>query len=666
MRELTVALSAGFCFGVRRAVDLAVETLDQTGGCYLLGELIHNSTVIEQIRQKGGVIVNDVEEIPAGASVVIRAHGLGKAEFDRLERRGIRFVDATCPFVAKIQQIVAQYSALGERVLILGEREHPEIVGIGGWCVGEALCAKNTAELQAVLEQNPSLQKDRLCVVAQTTSSRKNFEECCIILKNRCTNVRIFDTICNATNERQEEARMIASRCDAMIVVGSSGSANTMRLADLCRAQGAEVFLVERASDLPGDLWARFSHVGVTAGASTPAFIIKEVVNTMEEKILNETQDLNFEEELEKTLKPINNGDVVSGIVISINPTEVHVDLGTKHDGIIPISEVTNDPNASIADTIHVGDTVEVFVVRVNDVEGTVTLSKRKVDSIRGMLEVEKAVEDGAVLEGVVAEAVKGGVICMVKGVRVFVPASLAAERYTSDLSTLVGSHVRLRIIEVNKQRRRFTGSIKAVLDEERKEKSSKVWGEIVPGKEYQGVVKSITSYGVFVDIGGVDGMVHISELTWNRVRNPAELVKVGDIIPVTVLSANPETKKISLTCKKPNENPWVKFESTYKVNDIVDVRIVKLMPFGAFAEIIPGIDGLIHISQISDQRIAKPADVLSVDQIVQARITQVDHENHKVNLTIRALHETTPEVTSDQEAPVQEEAPAAQEQAAE
>jgi ribosomal protein S1 len=450
-----------------------------------------------------------------------------------------------------------------------------------------------------------------------------------------------------------------------MVVIGSQGSSNTKQLAGVCNEVCKHVFWIEQAADLPQDICQRFCSVGVTAGASTPAFIIKEVVNTMmDEKNLNQEQqeptqaqtgELTFAEEFEKSFKTLNSGDVVTGIVAGIAPNEIHVDLGTKHDGYIPISEFSHNPEVNPEDMVKVGDEIEVFVVRVNDVEGTIMLSKKKVDSIRGWIEIEKAYEEGAVLDGTIIEAIKGGVITLVNGLRVFVPASLAAERYTSDLNTLVGQSVRLKIIEINKQRRRVTGSIKVVLDEERKEKSQKIWSEIEEGKTYQGVVKSLTSYGAFVDIGGVDGMVHISELSWGRIRHPGEALSVGDVIEVRVLSANPETKKISLGYKKAEENPWTKFQENYKVNDLVEVRIVKLMPFGAFAEVIPGIDGLIHISQIADQRIAKPGDVLSVDQKVMVRITAVDLENQKVNLTIRGLHETTPEQPEqEQVAPVE------------
>ncbi len=654
MSAVHVAESAGFCFGVKRAVEISEQSLTNDPKPYMLRKVIHNRAVMDNFIEKGLVVVSDLSEVPDGQSVIISAHGLAKAGYEEMERRNIHCIDTTCPFVRKIHKIVKRQHEADYSILVVGDACHPEVLGIVGWCDNRAHVISDVTALEALFEERPDLRAGPLCLVGQTTLNPTVFEACANFINLECTNRQIFDTICSTTKIRQKEAAALALQCEAMVVIGSQDSSNTQKLYKLCKERSDAVFFVERAAELPPRLCARFASIGVTAGASTPAFIIKEVVNTMteertiimdqEEKTPEQSMEMNFAEQLEQSFKTLNSGDIVTGIVAGIAPNEIHVDLGTKHDGYIPMGEYSYDPEAKPEEQLKVGGEIEVFVVRVNDVEGTIMLSKKKVDSIRGWLELEKSFEEGAIVDGTIIEAIKGGVITLVNGLRVFVPASLAAERYTSDLSTLVGNKVRLRLIELNRQRRRVTGSIKVVLDEERKEKSVKVWSEIETGKSYQGIVKSLTSYGVFVDIGGVDGMVHISELSWGRVRHPGEVVNVGDAIEVYVLSANAETKKISLGCKKSEDNPWAKFEGMHNVNDILDVKVVKLMPFGAFAEILPGVDGLIHISQIADQRIAKPGDVLSVGDEVKVRITNIDKDNQKVNLTIRGLSDVSPE----------------------
>jgi 4-hydroxy-3-methylbut-2-enyl diphosphate reductase len=424
-----------------------------------------------------------------------------------------------------------------------------------------------------------------------------------------------------------------------MIVVGDSLSSNTKRLAEICRQFCSNVQLIDNVGELDRSLVSQASTVGITAGASTPAWIIKEVNNTMSEEIKVETaQEENFAELLEQSIKTLNNGDKVTGIVTAIGATEVQVDLGTKHAGYIPLTEVTADPTVKVEDILKVGDEVEVSVVRVNDVEGTVMLSKKRLEAGKIWDDIETAKDEKTVVEGIITEQNKGGLVANVKGIRVFIPASQTGVPKDGDMGALVKTTARLRITEVNRARRRVVGSIRAVSSEERKAAAEQIWNEIEVGKKYQGVVKSLTSYGAFVDIGGVDGMVHVSELSWSRIKNPAEVVKVGDQIEVFVLSFDPEKKKISLGYKTNETNPWTIFTNTYAIGDVVAVKIVKLMTFGAFAEIIPGVDGLIHISQIADRRIGKPEDVLAEGQQVEAKIIDVDTERKRISLSIRAL----------------------------
>ena len=407
----------------------------------------------------------------------------------------------------------------------------------------------------------------------------------------------------------------------------------------ICREHCGRVVLVDRSSELDPDFFRGVSDVGITAGASTPAWIIKEVNNTMSEITTAESgQEQSFEELLEQSIKTLNTGDKVTGTVTHIGATEVQVDLGTKHAGYIPCDEVSNDPSIKPEDVLKVGDEIEVFVVRVNDQEGTCQLSKKKLDGLKVWDIVNEACENKTVVEGNITEVNKGGLVANMKGIRVFIPASQTGVPKGGDMSGLVGQTVKMKITEVNRSRRRVIGSIRAVTAEARKAAAEKIWSEIEVGKKYHGVVKSLTSYGAFVDIGGVDGMVHVTELSWNRIKNPAEVVKVGDEIDVFVIAFDPEKRKISLGYKTPEMNPWNQFLEKFSIGDVVPAKIVKLMTFGAFAEIIPGVDGLIHISQIADRRIGKPEDVLSEGQDVTVKIIDVDAENKRISLSIRAL----------------------------
>ena len=425
-----------------------------------------------------------------------------------------------------------------------------------------------------------------------------------------------------------------------MIVIGDRKSSNTTRLAELCRAHCPLVYHISRAEELDRRMVSGVASVGITAGASTPGWIIKEVNHKMSEENNNNAMEIeeSFADMLEKSIKTLNTGDKVTGVVTGITPSEVNVDLGTKHAGYIPISELTDDPSVKPEDIVKVGDTIETYVMRVNDVEGVATLSKKRLDSVKNWDTIEAAVEDKTIMEGIVTEQNKGGIVVNVKGIRVFVPASQTGMPRGADLSEMIKEHVKLRITEVNRSRRRVVGSIRAVRAEERAAKAAEVWANIEVGKKYDGVVKSLTSYGAFVDIGGVDGMVHVSELSWSRIKNPAEVVSVGDEVSVYVIAFDPEKKKISLGMKDHNEDPWEKFTSTYEVGSVASVRVVKLMTFGAFAEIVPGVDGLIHISQIADHRIDKPSDELEEGQIVDVKITDIDYDRKKVSLSIRAL----------------------------
>ena len=640
---VTVAKTAGFCFGVQRAVDMAEKACQEYGCIWALGDIIHNAHEVGRLEKLGVHKAEDVADIPDGVPVLIRAHGVPERIVQQLEQKGCRIVDATCPFVGKIHRIVREESEQGRRIIVIGSRNHPEVVGIQGWC-GTSEVYETPEELRAALEKigknGENLQKIPVSMVAQTTINREIFDICGKIIKKQCTNAKIFGTICNATDERQAEARLLAGKSDIMIVIGDRKSSNTKRLYEISTSLCDHVLYIEDATGLTGNEIQGMEQpfIGITAGASTPAWIIKEVRNIMSEETRIETGSEDFAAMLEESFKTLNTGDKVTGTVLKITPNEVHVDLGVKHAAYIPTHERSDDPSFNAEESIHVGDDIEAVVVRLNDAEGTIVLSKKRVDQMKGWESIEDAKENKTIIEGKVNEENKGGVVANAFGIRVFIPASQTGIPKGQPLSQLVGQTARFRITEINRQRKRVVGSIRAVQQEERRAAAEKVWSEIEVGNEYTGTVKSLTSYGAFVDIGGVDGMIHISELSWGRIKHPSEVVNVGDTVNVYVIGLDRENKKISLGYKRPEDNPWNVFTANYEVGDTATVRILKFMPFGAFAQIIPGVDGLIHISQIANRRIEKPEDVLSKDEEVEAKIIDIDPEKQKVSLSIRAL----------------------------
>ena len=636
--QIYLAKTAGFCFGVDRAVSLVEQAIRDGKRAVTLGPIIHNRHVVERFARLGVREIASPDEAQPGETVILRAHGVEKAMQEELAARGLEVIDATCPFVEKIHRIVQKAEREGRRCLIIGTPEHPEVQAIASFCTGPVVL-QSAEELQKWLDFDGTRRDLPLTMVCQTTGTQKNWDSCREIAKKICTNLEIFDTICRATEMRQEEAIRLSRKCDAMVVVGDASSANTGRLAMICKQHCRTVTLVDHAGDLDLGLFSGAATIGITAGASTPSWIIKEVNNTMSEELKVETaQEENFAELLEQSLKTLNNGDKVTGTVMAVGSTEIEVDLGTKHTAYIPLEDFSGDPNVKPEEAVKVGDQIEAIVVHVNDGEGVVRLSKKRLEAGKAWEEIEAAAENKDIVEGVVTEENKGGIVVNVKGIRVFVPASQSGVAKGGDLGELVKKTVQLRITEVNRARRRVVGSIRSVASEQRKAAQEKIWSEIEVGKQYHGTVKSLTSYGAFVDIGGVDGMVHVSELSWNRIKNPSEVVKVGDEIDVYVIALDPEKKKISLGYKTDDTNPWTIFTREYHVGDVVDVKIVKLMTFGAFAEIIPGVDGLIHISQIADRRIGKPEDVLSEGQEVQAKIIDIDEEHKRISLSIRAL----------------------------
>lgn len=668
--RVILAKTAGFCFGVDRAVNMAYELANSGARAATLGQLIHNSLVTDDLAAKGVRIISSPAEAQRGETVIIRAHGVAAEVYEELKGTGAEICDATCPFVKKIHLIVAENSGEDTEVFIAGDPNHPEVIGIKGHCKGEVNIFNSEAELDEIIKNDGKNYDKRIIAVSQTTFSQKVWKICKEKIKKYYTNAKIFDTICFATRERQDEAALISKQSDMMIIIGDRHSSNTAKLKAVC-SENCDTYLVERAAELNTINFSHCATVGVTAGASTPSAIIKEVLFAMSE-IVNETtniqveevpsevataEDMDFSAALEESLNNMSTDQRVKGVVMGITPTEIQVDIGRKHAGFVPMDEYSADPNADAAKELKVGDTLDLIIMKTNDAEGTVMLSKRRFDAQKAWTDIIAAEEDGRVLEGTVAEVIKGGILVVSGGVRIFIPASLATERKDEPLEDLLKKTVKFRIIEVNKQRRRAVGSIRAVLKDMRKEAAEAFWAQAEVGQKYHGVVKSMTNYGAFVDIGGVDGMVHISEMSWKRIKNPAEVFSIGQEVDVYIKALDAENKKISLGYRRDEDNPWEILRKNYPVGSVIEAEIVGLTTFGAFARIIPGIDGLIHISQIADRHISKPQDVLTVGDKVTCKITAIDFDKKRVSLSIRALIEPAAEEAAEEEAAPAEEA---------
>jgi len=659
--EINVSKYAGFCFGVKRAVDMAGKLLDgaDRGKIYSLGDIIHNKHVMDSLRQKGLTVISpeELDTVCASANeqnpctVLIRAHGIELEIENKLQNLSdanayFNFCDLTCPLVKKIHGIVKDNTSSDTELIVYGDEKHPEVRGIVGRADGKVSVVSSPCELELYNFTNKMT-----IMVAQTTKKLYEWEKCKKILNKLCTNSIFFDTICDVTENRQNDVLRIAENAELTLVIGDKSSSNSLSLLALARSVCDNSYLIESAEDLRNISLMGINKVAITAGASTPSHIIEEVIKTMSEFVnTNEQANESFASMLESSLKTLNTGDIVTGIITSISNTEIHVDLACKGTGILSVDEIRTDANTDVRSLYNVGDEIEAFVVRVSDVEGVAGLSRRRIDRIADWKKIKAAAEEGATVEGKITEVVKGGVIATVGNTKVFIPASQTGVPASGDLNEIVGTTQSFIIIEVNDQKNRAVGSIRAILRRERKAMLEQFWANMEVGKKFSGTVKSMTSYGVFVDLGGVDGMVHVSELSWSRIKDPSEVVKVGDSIDVFVKSFDVEKKRISLGCKTEDQNPWKIFTAQYAVGDVANVKVVGITPFGAFAEIVPEVDGLIHISQIADKRIANPSEVLEIGQNVDAKITAIDDEKQKVSLSIRALlvPETVEEVEEE------------------
>ena len=678
MRTRTVEISphAGFCFGVKRAVEAlekAVQNIPTGGEVATLGPLIHNEGYIRSLRARGIFDLTEEEandrakkaSVEHPFALIIRAHGIPFSTEKTLKEIAqsnphFTLVDCTCPFVQKLQNVALSTNVESEFFLLLGDVNHPEVKGVISRFEGEKYVAASAEELEDVLLSRKAQKNDGKIPIlaAQTTQNLCKWNKTKKIVEKLYTNAKFFGTICSVTEERQSRAEELAARCDGIVVVGGRESANTTKLYQICREKCGNTVWIAEASELDTARFSTSLHIGIVAGASTPSEEIQEVYITMSE-IMKE----NFEEMLESQCLTLNTGDVVTGTVTHVSDAELQLDLSAGVTGYIKAEQITDDPAFKLTENFKNGDQVEGFVIRVSDIEGVAELSKKRADADKNWQNVVDACENKTVLEGKVTEAVRGGVVILHNANRIFVPASQTGVPKDGDLASIVGTTVSFKVIEI-KAPKKAIGSIRVVQREERRAQEADFWANIEVGKAYHGTVKSLTSFGAFVDLGGVDGMVHLTELSWKRLKSPAEVVSVGDELDVFVKSFDPEKKRISLGYKTEESNPWNIFKSRYAVGDIASVKIVNMMPFGAFAEIIDDVDGLIHISQIAMQRIAKPADLLEIGQVVDARIIEIDDEKKKVSLSIRALLEEAAEAAEAMpeeyaEEAVAEEAPA-------
>lgn len=651
-----MASKAGFCSGVKRALNLAMGTLkDNKGPVFTLGPLVHNPQLVAFLAEKGIYEVNSVQNIEEG-TLVIRSHGVRPDVLDQAKERGINIVDATCPNVRRAQELAGELVEQGYQVVVVGDRGHPEVQGIVGWTGGKALVVENPEEA-AFLDS-----KAELGIIAQTTQTQENFSTIIEIIKKKGINCKIYNTICNATNQRQAAARELAGEVDVMIVVGGANSANTGKLAAICHKSGTATHLIETADELDPVWLQGVAKAGLTAGASTPDWIIEEVRRRMgefedlngqeeeqeqkeqeqeeqqEEKEEQEEQ-VEQEEEMKDTVevKAVRPGEIVKGMVVHVSPDEVMVDIGAKSEGIIPIRELSSRNVNSPQDIVKVGDEIEVYVLKAEDNEGRPILSKERADNEKSWVRLEEAMETEASVEGVVRDVVKGGLIVDV-GVRAFLPASLVERGYVEDLTKYLEKEIACRVIEMNRGRKKVILSRKAILEEEYARLRKEVLENLQEDEIVKGIVRRLTNFGAFVDIGGVDGLLHISEMSWHRISHPSEVVKVNDEIEVMVLRIDREQEKISLGLKQVLPNPWDTVEEKYPVDSIITAKVVRLAPFGAFVQLEPGVEGLVHISHLADRHIAKPDEVVTEGEEVDVKVLNINTAEKRIRLSIREV----------------------------
>ncbi|MDR2940577.1 MAG: bifunctional 4-hydroxy-3-methylbut-2-enyl diphosphate reductase/30S ribosomal protein S1 [Clostridiales bacterium] len=641
--KVVVAKTAGFCFGVKKAIDETLQ-LAEGGKVFTFGPLIHNKVVAGQLSQKGIKIIEGFNNIK-DETVVLRSHGVAPWVYKVLHGKNIRYKDCTCPFVKKIHNIVAGQFENGRKIIILGDKEHPEVIGINGYANNGAIIIGDISEINFINFDN----NINYCLVSQTTFNMEKFELIVNLLKEAIIHLEIFNTICNATINSQVECDEISKNVDCMIILGDKNSSNTKKLLEISKKNCVNSFLIESIGDLELNNFSYNDKIGITAGASTPPGIIKEAINTMSEL---DNQELSFEDLLNQSMVTLHTSDIVKGTVIRISGGEVFVNLGYKSDGIISREELSDDPNYNAAEHYNVGDEIEVYVLRVNDGEGNVLLSRKKIESQKNLEKIAAAFENKEILKGKIVDAVKGGLMAIIGGVKVFVPSSQASNRYVEDLKTFLGKELNFNILEYEPAKRRIVAGRKELAQKEEDENKKRVFDALEVGKKYQGTVRRIVEFGAFVDLGGIDGLIHISELSWGRVKKVKDVLKEGDVVDVTIIDFDKEKSKISLSLKDIKEDPWNSIEEKYPIGGVIEGKVARMVPFGVFVELEEGVDGLVHISQISSKHVVKPEDELAIGQVIKVKVTDLDKETKRISLSKKDAE--APSLETSEEVPVE------------
>jgi len=623
--EIIIADNAGFCFGVKRAVDMTTNELKNSeGNVYSLGPLIHNQQAVKEFEKRGLKTIDDIDGNKDG-KVVIRSHGVSKAVISRMEELKLDILDSTCPYVKSVHKRVEEFQNQGYNIVIIGDPNHPEVIGINGWCDDKAFIVSSVEEAINL----PNM--DKVCIVSQTTNTQDKFQALSKIIESKGNEVQIFNTICNATNLRQESCKDLSQKVDAMIVIGGYHSSNTNKLVEVSKKYCNHVYHIETVDELPLQELLKFNKIGITAGASTPDWIIKEVVETMDNINNNEMM-----EAIENSFTRIHRGDILKGEVIFVTNDEVMVNINYKSDGIINKDELSNDPSIKPKDLFKPGDEIDVYVVRLDDGEGNVVLSSKRVDDFKNWDILEKLFNDKERVECKVINIVKGGLSVLVHGINGFMPVSQVSINYVSDLNPYKGKTLVSKVIDFDKEKKRVILSRKEVEREELNNKRKELWATLEVNQVVEGVVQRLTDFGAFVDLGGLDGLIHISDLSWNKVKNPSEVVKVGQKVLVRVLSLDKEKNRISLGLKQTVEEPWIAFSKNVSIGDVVDGIVVNLLDFGAFVRLNEGVDGLLHVSQISNEHIAKPSDALKIGDKLSVKVIDINGEDKKISLSLK------------------------------
>lgn len=652
MKEIVRAEHSGFCFGVRTAIEKAEKAAaENRGRIYSCGPLIHNKRVTEDLIRKGIRIIAQPEQAEEGSAVIVRSHGEGKRFYEIAEERKLKLVDATCPFVAKIHDLVRSAREHGQNVVIVGDKKHPEVQGINGWCENSAIIINSKEEARKVKE-------DDLFIVAQTTIRNSLFEDVVGVLRDKEKKIAINNTICNATENRQKSCKETARQVDLMLILGDSQSSNTKKLYDISKKYCVNTHFIENIKDLPLKEVEKCNRIGIAAGASTPECVIKEVIANMSENTLehNEMNSMDaLMDEIEKSLRLPRSGEIVTGKVHQVTEKEIIVNLGCKKDGIIPSDEITLEGDQKLTDLYQEGDEIQAKVVKTDDGDGSILLSKKKLEVSEHWDEINQALEDKLNIEVKVIRPVNGGVIAAYKEVSGFIPLSQLSDRYVENAEEFVGQILTVKVSRVDQRRGKAVFSHKMYLNEEKNKRIAEIWEGLSVDDVVEGTVMRFTDYGAFVDIGGIDGLLHISEISWGKLKHPQEVLSIGDKIRVKVLSMNAEKGKISLGLKQNQPEPWSVINEKYQVGQVVNGKVVQIKEYGAFVELEPGLDGLVHISEVAHKRVGNIADELSVGQEVSAKILEIDQDRKRISLSIKETLDESDEPMEEMPAEAQE-----------